>query len=123
MHREERVEDIRRDEMIIRHRELHPHGKRLQPSDDEEYQRREHVEDADPLVVHGGEPRELVMRALVGAQHSLDHCFCGFVDHFKLSRYAVKPASCSGVNSKFGIRTPGFTSCGFRSQRIRLSCE
>ena len=44
-------------EVLVRRRELRAHEQRQEPADDEEEQARDDVEDPDPLVVDGGQPR------------------------------------------------------------------
>ena len=56
MHREQLVERIRRDERAVRLRELTADDQRLEAADQEEGERGDAVQDADPLVIDGGEP-------------------------------------------------------------------
>ena len=56
VHGEHAVEDLGRDEIVVRTDELNPHDRRLNSADHEKDQRIEDVQDAQPLVIDGGHP-------------------------------------------------------------------
>jgi hypothetical protein len=58
VHREERVVELRADDVLLGQRELQPDEQRLDSADQQEDERRDAVEDADALVVDGREPRD-----------------------------------------------------------------
>ena len=57
MHGEELVEPLGTDELAVGPGQLKPDHERLEPGDEEEEERAPAVQDADPLVVDGREPR------------------------------------------------------------------
>ena len=67
MQREELVVDLGRDEVVVRDAELQAHHQRLDPAEDEEHPRRDHVEDPDPLVVGRRQPAEQAARRALDA--------------------------------------------------------
>ncbi len=56
MQREERVVRVRRQERVVRRAELDAHHQRLDAADQEEDERRDEVQDPDPLVVGRRDP-------------------------------------------------------------------
>jgi carboxyl-terminal processing protease len=57
VHREELAVGARADEVQVPPRELRPHQERLDAAQEEKAERSRAVKDADPLVVHGRQPR------------------------------------------------------------------
>ena len=86
MHGEELVEDLRRDEVIVGHRELNAHQHRFNAPDDKKDQRVGDVHQPDLLVIDRREPLvDHIQRrpALLGRQRLVD-CF-----HYGVDRHAA----------------------------------
>ena len=56
MHGEHPVEDLGRDEMVVRDDELNPHDRGFDSADHEKHQGIKNVHDAQPLVIDGSDP-------------------------------------------------------------------
>jgi hypothetical protein len=56
MHRKHAIEDLRRHEVVVWIHQLHADDDCFDPADQEEHQRVEDVEDAQPLVVDSDDP-------------------------------------------------------------------
>ena len=56
VHGEHAIEDLRRNEIVVRPDELHAHDGRFDAAECEKDQRVQNVEDAEALVIHGGHP-------------------------------------------------------------------
>src|SRR5260370_36792408 len=56
MHREQTVEDLRRNEMIVGNRKLNPHQHRFEAANDEKDQRIRDIHQADSLVINRRHP-------------------------------------------------------------------
>jgi hypothetical protein len=67
VHREQRVVDLRRDQAVVRLAQLQAHHQRFYTADDEEHERRDHVEDPDPLVVGRRQPAHQAVRLALDA--------------------------------------------------------
>ncbi len=67
VHREELVVDLRADERVVRLAELQANHQRLAAAEDEERERRDQVEDPDPLVVGCREPAHQAAGLVLGA--------------------------------------------------------
>src|SRR5206468_11421832 len=91
VHREERVIHLRADDVLPRTGELQPDHERLEAAEQEEDERGDAVEDADPLVIDGGQPGH----------------------HLRLARYAATARAWSSVSPRAGILTPGLSPPGF----------
>ncbi len=86
MHGEDHVVVVRLQQGIVRHGQLQPNEERLDSGKDEEDQPRHHVEDADPLVIDGGEPRHLPMLPLFRRQNPGPIQNSGDLVHFRVSK-------------------------------------
>ncbi len=109
------------NEVIVRHGQLQPHEQRLDPARRRKTPApsayRECRSACDPpsrATPVGNAPAE---------RHRAPPPRTASADSFIAMSPGKRPApfTCSSVNSKFGISTPGFTACGLRSQSRRFS--
>ena len=70
MHREHAVENLWRDEMVMRNDELYAHDRRFDATDDEHQKRVEDVKNPELLVIYGDDPvvESLADRPRVGVR-------------------------------------------------------
>ena len=86
VHREQHVVGVRRQEGVVRHGELEADEHRLDAADHEKKQRRDHIQNADALVIDRGEPRHLPVLPLFGGQEAGATEDCGDLVHFNVSK-------------------------------------
>ena len=71
MHREHAVENLWRNEMVMRNDELYAHDRRFDAADDEHQKRVEDVKNPELLVIDGDNPivQPLADRSCVGVRY------------------------------------------------------
>src|SRR5262249_47639173 len=69
VHREELIERVGPNEVIVRHGQLQSDDQGFDSTNDEKEEAGQHVKNTDALVVYSGKPGELVLPALGGIQN------------------------------------------------------
>src|SRR5262249_14090233 len=119
---------LRAHDARVRPHELQPDDQRFDTADQEEGERAHPIEDADPLVIDGGEPREHSCcrgdreagsgRGWAAIERSRLH---SRRHHFNPLRYAATALACSSVRPRSGIFAPGLSRCGSCTHAATLS--
>jgi hypothetical protein len=86
VHREQHVVGVRLQKGVVGHGELQTDEHGLEAADPEKKQRRDHIQDADALVIDRGEPRHLPVLSLFGCQKAGATEDCRHLVHFNVSK-------------------------------------
>ena len=116
MHGEELVEPVRIKELVVRHRQLHPHQQRKHARTQHEEQRRQRIPGTHLVVVHGGPVGKPLRLHPGAAQPRLVRLLLGRIDGFVQHRLGRRPDA-------FRLRAVGAGVSHFRPFRYVASAS